>query len=290
MAGLAAVVGGLAHLETHRFTLRRAELAILPEGADAIRICHISDIHLLPGQRDKIAWLQSLARLQPHLVVNTGDNLASPDALPALLRALGPLLQFTGAFVFGSNDYFSPRFRNPLSYLRHGRSHHGPVLEPDLPWQQMAEAFTDAGWQNLTHRDELIELGGLRVELRGTDDAHIERAHYEVVAGPPNPQAQLSIGVTHAPYLRMLDAMTADGLDLILAGHTHGGQVCLPTGAIITNCDIDPARVKGLSSHTASGRTSALHVSAGLGNSPFAPYRTFCRPEATLLTLVAKAH
>jgi predicted MPP superfamily phosphohydrolase len=80
-------------------------------------------------------------------------------------------------------------------------------------------------------------------------------------------------------------------VDLIMAGHTHGGQVCVPFyGALTTNCDLDAARAKGLSSHTYGGHTSALHVSAGLGTSPYAPYRFACRPEASLLTLVPRAN
>lgn len=80
--------------------------------------------------------------------------------------------------------------------------------------------------------------------------------------------------------------MAADGMDLIFAGHTHGGQVCVPGyGALITNCDLDTARVKGLSRHGAAH----LHVSGGLGTSPFAPYRFANRPEVTLLTLTARS-
>ena len=132
-------------------------------------------------------------------------------------------------------------------------------------------------------------MAGRRLSFRGTDDAHLDRDHYAKVAGPANRGADLNVGVTHAPYQRVLDAMTTDGMDIIFAGHTHGGQVCLPWyGALITNCDIEPGRAKGLSTHSCAGHTAALHVSAGLGTSPFAPYRTFCRPEVTLLTLVAR--
>jgi predicted MPP superfamily phosphohydrolase len=121
--------------------------------------------------------------------------------------------------------------------------------------------------------------------VRGVDDPHISRDHYDAVAGPFDPAADLSLGVTHAPYLRILDAMAADGADLVLAGHTHGGQLCVPgVGALVTNCDLDRKRAKGLSSH----RGAALHVSAGLGTSPYAPVRFACRPEATLLTLTAR--
>ncbi|HVQ18088.1 MAG TPA: metallophosphoesterase, partial [Actinomycetes bacterium] len=97
----------------------------------------------------------------------------------------------------------------------------------------------------------------------------------------------------HAPYLRVLDQFARDGYDAIFAGHTHGGQVCVPWyGALVTNCDLEPARVRGLHRHPADSRpsdpgSSWLHVSAGLGTSPYAPIRLACRPEATLLTLTA---
>ena len=129
-------------------------------------------------------------------------------------------------------------------------------------------------------------MRGLKLEFRGTDDAHLGLDDYSLVAGPRSAEVDLSVGVTHAPYLRVLDAMTDDGVELIFAGHTHGGQVCVPGwGALTTNCDLPPAQAKGSSVHrTANGR-SWLHVSAGLGTSPYAPYRFACPPEATLLTL-----
>jgi predicted MPP superfamily phosphohydrolase len=97
----------------------------------------------------------------------------------------------------------------------------------------------------------------------------------------------------------VLDRFAADGFDLLLAGHTHGGQVCLPWfGAMVTNCGIERSRVSGLHRHPAEAAGSAaggaaaerpwLHVSAGLGTSPWAPVRFSCRPEATLLTLVPR--
>ena len=81
-------------------------------------------------------------------------------------------------------------------------------------------------------------------------------------------------------------AFAADGYDLVLAGHTHGGQLRLPIyGAIVTNCGIDRSRARGASRW---GSHMRLNVSAGLGTSPFAPARFCCPPEASLLTLVAR--
>ena len=84
----------------------------------------------------------------------------------------------------------------------------------------------------------------------------------------------------------------ADGVGLALAGHTHGGQLCLPgVGALVTNCDLDRGRASGLSQWPGRTGTSEatgdmyLHVSAGLGTSPYTPVRLACPPEATLLTL-----
>ena len=80
--------------------------------------------------------------------------------------------------------------------------------------------------------------------------------------------------------------MAADGVPLVFAGHTHGGQVCVPGwGALTTNCDLPVEEAKGLSRHRAAKGSTWLHVSAGLGSSPFAPYRFACPPEVTLLTL-----
>ena len=282
-------VAGLTYgvIEAHRFIVRHVEVPVLAPGSSPLRILHMSDLHLLARQKAKRKFIRQLATLNPDLVINTGDNFCSADSLQPLLDDMSELLQRPGAFVFGSNDYLVPEFKNPLSYLLSGRSHQADKPVPELPHEELRQACTSAGWLDLNDKSATLEVTGRRLAFRGTDDAHHNRDHYEEVAGPPNGEADLNIGVTHAPYLKILDAMVSDGMDIVFAGHTHGGQVCLPfTGAIITNCDLDTDRVKGLSQHSCGGHTGWLHISAGLGCSPFAPYRTFCRPEATLLTLV----
>lgn len=291
LAAGAACVGYGALVESRAYTLREFGVPVLPIGADPVRVLHVSDLHLLPGQQKKVDWVRSLAGLRPDLVVNTGDNHSHPDAWPRVLEAYEPLLGVPGVFVWGSNDYLAPKMKNPLSYFSGPSDPVQPESAPDreLPWRTLGAAFAQAGWQDLTHRAVTLPVKGMPFAFRGTDDGHLGRDRYAEVAGPADPDAVLNLGVTHAPYLRLLDAFATDRMDLILAGHTHGGQVCLPgIGALVTNCDIDAPRVKGLSTHTAGGHTSALHVSAGLGTSPFAPYRFACRPEATLLTLLPR--
>ncbi len=275
-------------VERNAFTLRRVEVPVLPTGEHPIRILHISDLHLSTDRHNLVRFVDSLAGLRPDLIVNTGDNFSSPESMGPLLEAYDRLFVVPGAFVFGSNDYFAPTPVNPLRYFGVGSKRKAERQE--LPHQALRRALVERGWHDVENERVVLDVAGRPVELRGTKDAHMEIDTYETVAGPPDPRAVVSIGVTHAPYLRVLDDMTSDGLDLILAGHTHGGQVCLPIyGALTTNCDIDKDRVKGLSSHTFGGHTSALHVSAGLGTSPYAPYRFACPPEATLLTLVPRS-
>src|SRR5258708_32036216 len=91
----------------------------------------------------------------------------------------------------------------------------------------------------------------------------------------------------HSPEPSLMGRFVADGVDLLLAGHPHGGQVCLPGfGTLVTNCGIDPARAKGLHQHPAGPRPRERafpHVSARLRTSPPPPARPACRPAATLL-------
>ena len=295
LLGVAAVgvAGCLAYArlyEVNAFRLRRVDVPVLPPGARPIRVLHISDVHMTPHATARQRWLSTLGALEPDLVINTGDNLANEGAVPFVLGSFGRLLDRPGVYVWGSNDYYGPTFKNPMRYFEGPsiRDHRSPRT---LPWQELGRGFKEAGWIDLTHTRAALEIKGVRLGFRGTDDAHLNQDHYAEVAGPiDREEVDVAIGVTHAPYRRVIDAMAYDGHDLIMTGHTHGGQVCVPFyGALVTNCDLDTRRAKGLSKHSAGGRTALLHVSAGVGTSPYAPIRFACPPEATLLTLTSNS-
>lgn len=287
LAGAACVAYGF--VEARSFRVRRVTVPVLPAGSPKLRVLHVSDIHLTGGQRAKLRFVSDLAGLEPDLVVNTGDNIAHGNALDALLSAYGRLLDVPGVFVFGSNDYTAPKFTNPLAYLADSTSHHGlPEDREQLPTEELRAAFTSRGWVDLNEHKASLDVRGVRLEFRGTDDAHLHRDDYSLVAGAPAEGTDLAIGVTHAPYARVVDAMAVDRVPLVFAGHTHGGQVCLPGwGALTTNCDLPTAQAKGLSRYQAGDFATWLHVSAGVGTSPFAPYRFACPPEVTLVTLTS---
>ena len=282
-AGVAGI-GYAAGIERRHWTLREATLPVLAEGSRPLKVLHVSDLHITPGQKSKQRWVAELDRLEPDLVVNTGDNLAHPRAVPTALAALGPLLERPGLFIFGSNDYFGPTFKNPVRYLVKSRKRNRGT---SLPWRDLRAAMLEHGWHDATHSRVTLEAGGLTIAVAGVDDPHLNLDRYDRIAGAPAGTPDLRLGLTHSPEPRVLDAFAADGYDLVLAGHTHGGQLRLPGyGAIVTNCGIDRSRARGASRW---GARTWLHVSAGLGTSPTAPVRFACPPEASLLTLVPRS-
>lgn len=285
VAAGAAALGYATVIERNWFALRRLEVPVLPPGSSELRILHISDTHLTPGRHRLISWVRALDDLDPHLVVNTGDSIAHPLAVPSFLDALGPLLDRPGMFVFGSNDLYSPRPKNPVRYLWRTSAGEHKRHVPNLPWEKLRDGMTAAGWLDLNNQRASLRVGDLDIAVAGVHDSHAKRDRYEKIAGRADPAAALRLGVLHSPEPHLLDKFAADGYDLLLAGHTHGGQLCLPVyGTLVTNCGIDRDRARGLSRHGQAW----LHVSAGLGTSPWAPARFACRPEATLLTLVAR--
>jgi predicted MPP superfamily phosphohydrolase len=285
LVGAACVAYG-TFIERTRYTLRRVDVPVLAADSEPLRVLHVTDLHMTCNQRGKQDWVAALAALDPDLVLLTGDNLADSEALSAVLHAIGPLLEYPGAFVFGSNDYFGPVPKNPFSYFNTNRTYR---YGAPLPSEKLRTALTEAGWADLNNAKATIQAGGRQIALTGVDDPHTRRDNYDAVAGQADPTVDLRIGVTHSPESRVLDRMVMDGYDLMIAGHTHGGQVCLPgIGALVTNCDLPRSMAQGLHRYPAENRSTWLHVSAGLGTNPYTPFRFACPPEASILTLIPR--
>lgn len=331
LGAAAAVAWGEA--ERHFPVVRHIEVPV--QGAPGMRgldILQISDLHLYPGQEFLVDFLHRVARTERvDMVVSTGDNLGSAEGLDLVRAAYAPFLHLPGAFVLGSNDYYSPRFKNWTAYLRRDprvaddafslkrglgdeaddtvapghHAQHGPGrapvdrdphLLPDLPWHEIVSDFTSAGWLDLSNRAATLDVdvtgeegapaGSQRVSLVGVDDPHLDRDRIPDPANSWGDPRALRVAVTHAPYLRVVDGLTREEPDLVLAGHTHGGQLGLPfIGALVTNCDLPPRYAKGLHTWTCGPFSTQLHVSAGLGTSPFVPLRIATRPEVSILHL-----
>ena len=296
VAGLGALAWGV-FVERTRFTVRHEVLPILEPGARPLTILHLSDLHMAPGQLKKQDFVRSLVRYEPDLVVNTGDNLGHVDGLDGVRTALEPFRGIPGVFVHGSNDFHGPIFKNPFAYF--GGPSGAKPHAPDLDTGALNRFFEDdLGWLDLNNAARALEFRGHRIEFFGTADAHrgwdrldalpglVEELR-ETVEWDARDSEVLKVGVTHAPYQRVLNAFTTEGADVILAGHTHGGQVRIPgLPALVTNCDIPRRQAQGLSVWNGPRRSALLNVSAGLGTSIYAPVRFACAPEAVVLTLV----
>lgn len=286
LAGIAAGGAALAwgSIERTMPTLRRYDVPIerdVPE----VTILQIADLHLFAGQEFLLHFLSDVASSERFdMVVATGDNFGSLDAFDMVMDAYRPFLSYPGAFVLGSNDYYSPIPKPWTRYLMRSTPPPARVV-PDLPYLPMVRQMRDAGWVDLSNASGTLSLPGGTVSLLGTDDAHIFRDRMVAPASSWEEPGALRLGITHAPYTRVVSALTSEGADLILAGHTHGGQIGIPgIGAIITNCDIARHYAKGLNRWQApDGSQAWLHVSAGLGTSPHAKVRIATRPEASLI-------
>ena len=290
--GLGAAVWGIG-IERYLFTVRAASAAALPPGSAPLRVLHISDAHMAPWQHRKQQWLASLAELEPDLIINTGDNLGHRDGIDGIRRAFAPFAGIPGVFVHGSNDVTAPTPRNPLKYFAGPPKKHSD--KPLLDTAGLDRYLTDAlGWHDLNNTAARVQVGTRTIDTFGVNDAH---RNWDDLDALPAAIAALGgrdadtplLGVTHAPYQRVLNTFTHLGADAIFAGHTHGGQVCVPFyGAVVANCDIPVKQAKGLSTWSYGDREVPLNVSAGCGHSIYAPVRFACRPEATLLTLTAR--
>ncbi len=296
LAAGAAVAAYATAVEPRAFRVRSETLRILPAGARPITLLHLADIHLAPWQETKLDWLEGLATLEPDLIVNTGDSLGHRAALPVLADALRVFQGVPGFFVHGSNDVYGPELKNPLRYFRGPSSVSGESRVERLDIHGLERAYEDLGWLSLNNTARAIEVRGTTIAGFGVSDAHRHWDRLDETEGALSrmrralgdaPRATL--GVTHAPYRRILDAFVDLGADAILAGHTHGGQVRVPGGhAIVTNCDIPREQASGLSEWAHGGRSVPLTVSQGIGSSIFAPFRLGTPPEAVVVSLLPR--
>lgn len=273
-------------LEARWYRLRHLHLTgVTPPGGPPLRVLHVSDLHLSRRHRRIGDFLTGLAHEPYDLVVATGDLLGDEGMEEQAVAALAPLTADgrPGLAVLGSNDFWAPTPRNPLRYFAGPSTAqaHGTALDTD----RLVAGLSRAGWTTLRDQATSVTTPAGTVAVSALHDPHLPGRALPApaqLAPPPGPSV-LHLGLVHSPYMDALDLLVDVGADLVLAGHTHGGQVRVPgIGALVDNCDLPLDQARGASTH----RGVPLHVSVGLGTSRFAPVRFACRPEATLLTLL----
>jgi hypothetical protein len=272
--GVVCVLYGVL-IEHSWFRITRHRLDILPADAPGpITVLHLSDLHFTTREPRKTRFIASLPKAD--ITVITGDFLAEPAGVETVVAALRPALGTRASwFVLGSNDYFVPQPLNYLTYFRKERrtrrAHRGRAA--DLRAQLAAD-----GWEDLTNIHRGVQINDVPIELLGLDDAHI--FWHDLTVAPRTAPERFGFAVMHSPD--SAPEAAALGYDLLVAGHTHGGQVCLPLiGALVTNCAMPRRLVSGL----IRIGSAIMYLSPGMGTSKFAPFRFYCRPEAALLEL-----
>jgi predicted MPP superfamily phosphohydrolase len=234
----------------------------LDPGLDGLRILHLSDLHLGSfslAARALDAALDWAAQAEPDLVAITGDLVTRDRGRGSLEDALGRLSPRFGTYlVLGNHDVDDSRdpFRRPAD-----------LSDLSVP-----------GAALLRDEELTVTSGGLRIQVVGVDPRTYVTGRSRP-AERADPTADLRILVCHYP--EVVRTLPPGVFHLVLAGHYHGGQICLPTPW--GNVPLKEFRAPFLQGLYAT-EAGALHVSRGLGTS-FVPFRFLARPEATILTL-----
>ena len=256
--GLGAAAWGLFEAGWVRLRALNVPVPGLPPELVGLRIVHLSDFHLGFPSRGEHAVHRAVhwaAARQPDLTLITGDLLSRPSAEPRLRRLL-EMLPSTYA-VLGNHDFADTR---------------DPFSKPS-PLVELGST------ELLLDESRLVELRGKRVQVVGVDPRTYQRrsSRPERLV---DPAADLRILLCHFP--NVIDKLPAGAFDLVLAGHLHGGQICLPygRGRKLRFAHLRWTYAEGLYRQPGG----VLHVSSGLGTT-FVPFRYFARPEATELTL-----
>jgi uncharacterized protein len=278
LAALAALPVVYGIIEARSYRVRTYRVPVLPPGSRDLTILQLSDFHLRRNNRKMTAFLESLHERSFDLVFATGDLLGNPDSVDVCLRLLnGMNATAARCFVFGSSDYYAPILKNYLDYFRKRRRH----STERNPTRRFRSGLVEKGWIDLNNSQTFLDIEGTRIQLTGLDDPYLHRDDRRLLVRDPS--AALAILVVHdpAPYA---DARRA-GYDLVVAGHTHGGQVRIPfIGAVVTNSTLPTSLARGLSRLNPGW----LFVSTGLGTGKYAPFRFLCPPEASVIRLVAQ--
>ena len=278
LGALGVALGAYALWERRWYQLADHEVTVRA-GLPALDVLHLSDTHLKRSDRRLISFLHSLPeRLGsvPDLVLATGDLIEDNSGIDPLIECLSAIDARYGRFyVLGSHDYYQAEFKSYLKYFTGKRG--SPLGAPPAATEDLEAGLSAKGWVGLTNRAVAIETQAGTVRIAGVDDPYIRRHQIDHIG---RAEEVLAIGLMHAPDL--VSDYALNGFDLMLAGHTHAGQVRFPVaGALVTNCSLPAALAGGL--HRVGD--AWLHVSPGLGTGKFQPIRFNCRPEATLLRL-----
>ena len=265
LAGASAAEGFLREpfqLDITRFAVTSSQL---PHGFDGLKIAQLSDLHLHRISRAYRTAIDVIGREHPALVAITGDLVDRPEETSACLSYLSQLCAVA---------------RVPVVVVPGNWDHRAfPTRQSIAAWHQRLQAET--GVRVLANQNVVLRRHGDRMWLVGTDDPYFGHADLDA-SFKGVPDTAFALVLTHAPEA-FEELAQRPAAQLVLAGHTHGGQVRLPfIGALRV-----PSRYGTRFAHGLYQLGDTLfYVNAGMGMSHL-PIRFLCRPELTFITLTS---
>ena len=289
-AGLSTILYS-TRVEPYRFRLRRRTVPLrgLPPALNGLRILHLSDFHITRDDWRRLKAILRFAAVEAEVIAMTGDFVDADDEAEARLAAevVGRFRAPLGKFaVLGNHDRFRRGGRRVFSVLRTvrfsltGIEDRDPDLISTTGLPHVGRLLAASDTRLLMNEACPLTFNGTRFWVIGVDDNHLGFDDLaRALTGVPADEFRVLLA--HSPTI--LPAAEAAGIPLVLAGHTHGGQIRLPLiGAIA----IGARRPAGDAGGLLPTRTGYIHISPGLGSSRSLPFRLGCPPEATLLELV----
>ncbi|MDR2748886.1 MAG: metallophosphoesterase [Bifidobacteriaceae bacterium] len=277
----AFLAAAYSFIETRLFKINRVKI-----NNNGIKILHISDIHLFPHQKRKLKFIRKLKKEELDFIICTGDSISSNNAINCLIDTMrdAGFDKIPGAFVLGSNDYFAPKISNPFQYFFGPSSRKSNYTDKKrLDTKRLIAGLEFLGWRFAEETQFEIKIKNKKLKIAGSFDYHFKKnSDIKNILENSKGKNEITIGITHAPYLEALKPFLENNTNFLFAGHTHGSQIRLPKiGALVTNSDIPKDKASGVFQM----ENSIVSISEGLGTSAYFPFRFLCRPAVTILEI-----
>ncbi len=253
---------------------------------EGVRILHISDLHLRAASKRFNAFFERLGKEVYDIIVCSGDMVDHDNGITACIEYLSELRSRQGTFVtFGNHDKFRLGLKEFFFF-----SHKERFTPNDLP--RLRQGLEACGMRVLVNEVAHVKINGVAVAFVGLDcplgfdrvrnpselfKAEVRKMQTVVDQGKED---EYSILISHVPDL--IDMVNLPAVRLILASHTHGGQVRLPfIGPLVALSSFQRQYNMGVYRY----RHAYLHVSSGVGETLTTPIRIGCPARASVLTL-----
>ncbi len=290
MLGAVTAVAGIGYMlyesQWLRFVHRQLEIPGLPPKLEGLGLLHVSDLHAgAPGLNNRaIGKFVAAARsLSPDVILLTGDLTDKKKDLSPFIEGLASLEARHGKFAcLGNHDHGLRKtaIENFARRLAGIGPFKGPTEKKNATVARMRELLAQAGVRVLENECASVTIGSDIVQLCGIDDFNYGYADLTSVSRQLESRAALRILLSHSPDI--IGEIERGNFQLVLAGHTHGGQICVP--------DLRRGKIMLSTSGSSYGEGqfqvngTVMHVSRGVGTT-LVPLRFMSRPEITLLKL-----